>query len=338
MKHSILHPLLVLCLLLAAGLTLGCNSSDNRCVLEGEIDGLGEADLYIYNESGSIAGVDTIHVKDGKFAYECQVAEPTIVHLLYPNFSETILVMAPGEKLSYSAKAARLATAKVKGSEENELLSNFRRSTLEKNEAEVRKLAAQFVRENLQTLAAQAVFTRYFVHAEKRDVALALSLLDLLKSAQPHNKHLKTLDHQLRPQLLASVGQPLPDFKVCTLRGDTISRASLLGKPTVIAFLASWSSATANQLRHLARMASELKGRAHFVVVSIDEDREQFKERFDVDTIPCQTVCPGGAFQSPIAQRLGVRYVPGNILVNAKGRIVGRDLELPALESELKKL
>ena len=49
-------------------------------------------------------------------------------------------------------------------------------------------------------------------------------------------------------------------------------------------------------------------------------------------------VCPGGAFQSPIAQRLGVRYVPGNILVNAKGRIVGRDLELPALESELKKL
>ena len=53
MKHSILHFLLALCLLLAAGLTLACSSSENRCVLEGEIDGLGEADLYIYNESGS---------------------------------------------------------------------------------------------------------------------------------------------------------------------------------------------------------------------------------------------------------------------------------------------
>ena len=337
MKHSILHPLLVLCLLLAAGLTLGCNSSDNRCVLEGEIDGLGEADLYIYNESGSISGVDTIHVKDGKFTYECQLAESTIAHLLYPNFSETILIMAPGDNLNYSVKAARLATAKVEGSEENELLSKFRHSILEKGDAEARKRAAQFIRENLQTLAAQAVFTRYFVHAEKRNAAQALSLLDLLKAAQPHNKSLKTLDQQLRQQLLTAAGQPLPDFKAVTLRGDTICRASLLGKPTVIAFLASWSMGTTTQLRHLSRMASELKGRAHFVIVSIDEDRKQFQERFNVDTISCQMVCPGGAFQSPIAQRLGVRYVPGNILVNAKGRIVGRDLDLTALESELKK-
>lgn len=338
MKHTILHILLALCLLLAAGFALSCNSSDNRCVLKGEIDGLAEADLYIYDESGSISGVDTIHVKDGQFAYECQIAEPTIVHLLYPNFSETVVIMAPGDKLSYTVKAARLATAKVKGSEENELLSQFRHSILEKGDAEARKLAAQFVRENLQTLAAQAVFMRFFLHTEKRNAALALSLLDLLKAAQPHNKGLKSLDHQLRQQLLTAAGQSLPDFKACTLRGDTISRASLLGKPTVIAFLASWTTTTANQLRHLSRMAAEMKGRAHVIIVSLDEDSKQFQDRFVCDTLSCQMVCPGGAFQSPIAQRLGVRYVPGNILVNAKGRIVGRDLELATLESELKKL
>ena len=338
MKHTILHPFRVLCLLLLAGLTAACNSGKHKCVLEGEIDGLGEADLYIYNESGSISGVDTVHVKDGKFTYECQIAEPAIAHLLYPNFSETLLIMAPGDKLSFTVKAARLATAKVKGSEENELLSKFRRSILEKSDAESRKLAAQFVRKNLQTLAAQAVFVRYFVQAERRDVSLTLSLLDLLKAAQPHNKNLKSLDLYLRQQLQASTGQPLPDFKACSLRGDTISRASLLGKPAVIAFLSSWSVNSNNQLRHIQRMASEMKGRAQFVIVSLDEDREQFKDRFFNDTAAYQMVCPGGAFQSPIAQRLGVRYVPGNILVNAKGRIVGRDLELPALESELKKL
>ena len=338
MKHTNLHIFLVLCLLLAAGLTLSCNVSGNRCVLQGEIDGLAEADLYIYDEAGNISGVDTIRVKDGQFAYECQIAEPTIVHLLYPNFSETILVMAPGDKLSFSVKAARLATAKVKGSEENELLSQFRHSILEKTDAEARKLAAQFVRENLQTLAAQAVFTRYFLQAEKRNVAQALSLLDLLKAAQPHNKGLHNLNQQVHQQLLTAAGQPLPDFKAVTLRGDTISRASLMGKPTVIAFLASWASATAQQIRQLSRMAAETKGRTHFIIVSLDEDREQFKDRFNVDTLSCQTVCPGGAFRSAIAQRLGVRYVPGNILVNAKGRIVGRDLELSALESELKKL
>ena len=338
MKHTILHLFRILCLLLLAGLIAGCNSGKHKCVLEGEIDGLGEADLYIYNESGSISGVDTVHVKDGKFTYECQIAEPAIAHLLYPNFSETLLIMAPGDKLSFTVKAARLATAKVKGSEENELLSKFRRSILDKSDAESRKLAAQFVRENLQTLAAQAVFVRYFVQAERRDVSLTLSLLDLLKAAQPHNKSLKSLDLYLRQQLQASTGQPLPDFKACSLRGDTISRASLLGKPAVIAFLSSWSANSANQLRHIQRMASEMKGRAQFVIVSLDEDREQFKDRFFNDTAACQMVCPGGAFQSPIAQRLGVRYVPGNILVNAKGRIVGRDLELPALESELKKL
>ena len=85
-------------------------------------------------------------------------------------------------------------------------------------------------------LAALAVYQRYFERDAGTDAARALSLLDVLKKAQPHCTALQRMDSRLRSLLQASPGRNLPDFKVQDLRGDTLDSRQLRGKPLVILF------------------------------------------------------------------------------------------------------
>ena len=62
------------------------------------------------------------------------------------------------------------------------------------------------------------------------------------------------------------------------------------------------------------------------VVLSMDLDRKGCKEQMERDSISAPVICDGKAFQSKAAQTLGLRYVPGNLLVNAEGRVVAATL------------
>lgn len=328
----------VLCAMAGLAALAGCTADDRQCVVEGEIQGLSEAELLVYSTDGSAESIDTVRVVNGEFRYVRPLASPSVVTLLFPNFFEATVIMSPGASLTYKARANALAEAEVGGDRENELLTAFRRDANGKQEAQARRLAARFIRENAATLAAQAVFTRYFAAAEQPDAATALPLLDLMVKAQPRNVSLARLNQQLRGRLKTGVGQPLPDFNPVTLDGDTLHSRSWRGKPVVIAFLGTWSNATYAHSLQLARMSREMKGQAHFIIVGIDEDARKFRERMARDSFACPLVCQGEAFRAPVVRQLGVRYVPGNLLVDSRGKIVGRDLAPARLEEQLKGL
>lgn len=74
------------------------------------------------------------------------------------------------------------------------------------------------------------------------------------------------------------------------------------------------------------------------VVLSMDLDRNGCKQQMERDSISAPVICDGAAFQSKAAQTLGLRYVPGNLLVNAEGRVVARDLDFDEMEKRLAEL
>lgn len=328
----------MVCVAAGAIILAGCSSDNGRCTIAGEIEGLAEAELLVYSTDGSAESIDTVRVVGGEFRYDRSLAAPQIVTILFPNFSEATVIMSPGSRLTYKARANALSEAEIGGDRENELLTAFRRDINGKPEAQIRKQAARFIRENAATLAAQAVFVRYFAAAEQSDAATALPLLDLMVKAQPRNVGLVRLNQWLRPQLMASAGQKLPDFKAVTLDGDTLRSRSWRGQPAVIAFLGTWTRATYSHSPIFARMSREMKGRAHFLIVGVDEDVRAFERQMARDSFACPLVCQGEAFRAPLVRQLGVRYVPGNLLIDAKGKIVARDLAPTVLEEKLRGL
>lgn len=316
-----------------------CSKQKDKVIIEGEIEGVNEAELFVYcDDPEQFYGVDTIKMEKGEFRYERQISGPMVLTLLYPNFSSTLIVAAPGEKITMKGDAAKLGEAEISGSDDNQLLTDFRQDNAEKREADAVMAAESFVRSHPKTLAAYAVFKRYFALAQNPDPRTALSLLDLLHKSQPSNVAITGAVARLTPTLRASRGQLLPSFSARTLSGGTVSNATIKGKPTLILFWATWCNEGFDATRQLRRLMRAYGNRLNAIAYSLDVNPKMARQRAKTDSLTCPVVCDGKAFSSPTAKALGVKYVPGNLLLDAGGRVIDRDIPLEMLESRLSQL
>ncbi|MBR1712818.1 MAG: AhpC/TSA family protein [Alloprevotella sp.] len=328
---------LLLCLLCMAGLA-SCGPGDGKVRVEGQFKNLDNAEFYVYSEEGIHPAIDTVRIEGGKFSFDRPCTEAEVLTLLYPNFSRTYIIIEPGATVTIKANAERLEAADVSGTEANERFSAFRLKNLGQPKGDLHLAAAQFIRDNAATIDALAAFVQYFAQREKPEPGETLSLLDVLKKGQPGNKALARIDRRLRPMLQNGPGQPLQSFSAATLDGGQVTRDDFSGKPLLITFLASWQSeshAVAFQQRRLRRAFS---GKLQQLTVSLDTDVEKFRQFVASDSVAAPVVCDGQAFDSPLVRQFGVRYVPGNILVGADGRVVARDLKKDQLENEIARL
>lgn len=322
-------------LLLAIVLLAACSQPKDRFRLEGSIEGVGQADIYVYADDGYFDGIDTIHIEDGQFVYERTLTQPVVLTILYPNFSQSYIVAEPGAVVEMQGNASKLGEASITGTKENELLTDFRQQTAHKNANDARLAAADFIRNNKSTTAAIAVFKKYFAAAEAPDPAVTRDLLKVLQQAQPRNAAIANIGRRLTASLATARNQQLPNFNAVDTDGRTVSKSSLAGRPTFIAVAASWSSECNELYAVLRRLQRAYGSRLNVVILSLDLDREAQLRRLKNDSISVPVLCDGRAFDSPVATALGLTQVPGNLLVNASGQVVARNLKTDEVENRV---
>ena len=315
-----------------------CGPGDGKVRVKGHFKNLDNAEFYVYSEEGSHPAIDTVRIEGGKFSFDRVCTEPEVLTFLYPNFSRTYITIEPDATVTIKANAERLEAADVSGTEANERFSAFRLKNLGKPKGDMHLAAAQFIRDNAATIDALAAIVQYFAQQEQPEPGETLSLLDALKKGQPGSKALARIDRRLRPMLQNGSGQLLQSFSAATLDGGRVTRDDFSGKPLLITFLASWQSeshAVALQQRRLWRAFG---GKLQQLTISLDTDMEKFRQFVASDSVAAPVICDGLAFESPLVRQFGVRYVPGNILVGADGRVVGRDLKKDDLEIQIARL
>lgn len=317
----------LLTLALAALLAAACGPGKGKARLEGRIDGISQADIYIYTEDAADGRVDTVRIEDGRFTYERDATQPVLATLLYPNFTQTSLVLEPGETVRMRGEASHIGVAEVSGTEENRLLSDFRTANNAAPATNQRLAAAQLVRDHPGTLAAVAVFKKYFEAPEKTDARTARHLLEALHKAQPSNPTVSRLYSRLHERLLCGAGDRLPAFTATALDGSAVSNATYAGHRLYVVFCASWSGESIQLLRTLDRDIREGKhGDCRLLAVSLDPSAEQLRRCLDANSIEATVVCDGKAFATPLAQKTGLRYVPSVLSVDSRGVIERRDI------------
>lgn len=307
-------------------LLIACGPGKDRMRFEGKLDNINDAEFYIYSEDGAFDGIDTVRITDGKFTYERKLTTPTVLTLLYPNFSQSYIVGEPGHTIKLKGDASKISEATISGTEQNELLSDFRQKHSKDVATNQRLAAAQFVRENANTLAAVAVFRMYFANKQNPDATTALQLLDVLKKAQPKERAVSYLDSFFRPIFENGEGQLLPTFTAETLDGKKVSSADYRGKNLVIACVGTWQSDSRPLLVQLRRKLKTLNGKWQCLVVSLDVDHAVLRSNLKTDSINYPVICDRQAFDSPLVNKLGLHYVPSLMLINAQGRIIQRDV------------
>ena len=304
-----------------------CGVPDGHVRLSGKFEQVKTADCFIYSIDEAFPRVDTVHIVGGKFETDIPLKKPIVMTLLLPSFTQINFIAEPGKEITFKASAEKLAEIEIHGSEMNDKLTEFRLKNLQKNDREKRMAAVQFINDNIKSLTAIAVFREHFLDVKEFNPIQAQELIEKLQNAQGKEKVVKAMVPFVETKIAGSTGMMLPDFAAETLDGSIISKDYFIGKPAVFLFTASWNNhfiTTLKTVRELERMPNR---NFNILVISLDYETRTLRQHVERDSITSPFMCDGMAFDSPNIKKLGIYYVPGNILIGSNGRIVERDVD-----------
>lgn len=317
-------------------LFISCRNSNGFFKMEGRLLHMNQGELYLYSPDGVIEGLDTIKVEAGRFAFQIPCEKEGTLVVVFPNFSTQPIFTEPGEEVNVKADASHLREIEVKGTEANELMSDFRKQVASVSPPEERKFAEQFVKDHPESIVSRYIVNRYFILNSTPDYKLALNLIKEMQTAQPDNWELERMKRQLRTMENATVGLNLPQFTVKTLGGKTITGNELRRNHMVIINVwASWDYNSLEMQRTLNEAAR--KGYATVLGISIDASPKDVRRLLKADDIIFENVCDGQMLDGKLLQTLGLTTMPDNIVVK-NGKITERRVTANTIRQRINNL
>ena len=321
-------------LILLTLVLVSCGVDGKHFKLEGRFLHLNQGEFYVYSPDGVLDGIDTIKIEGGRFAYEIPCDEEGTLVMVFPNFSEQPVFTQPGKTVEIKADASHLKELEAEGTDNNKLMTAFRKQVSNMSPQQAIDAAAEFVKHNPKSDVSAWLIRKYFILAPKPDYAKAKQLLDLMIAEQPKNGKLVNLQQQLIG-LAATVGKSLPIFTATDINGNKVTQANLTQSPNAVVFLwASWNYESTDMQRQLKRLKAAKGNGLSVIGVCIDPSKSEMQQYLRQDSISWPTINDGMMFDTKIAKQLGLSQVPANILLK-NGKIVGRNLRMNELKEKI---
>ena len=111
----------------------------------------------------------------------------------------------------------------------------------------------------------------------------------------------------------------------------------LMGRAALIVFSGSWDGNNFRYVPTLNRLRRRFGARLSVVNVLLDTNAGQARDRAQRDSLS-NAIYAAGEYESALARKLGVRYVPGCLLIDATGTVVARDIDPERLEGAVEKV
>lgn len=321
-------------LILLTLVLVSCGVDGKHFKLEGRFLHLNQGEFYVYSTDGVLDGIDTIKIEGGRFAYEIPCDEEGTLVMVFPNFSEQPVFTQPGKTVEIKADASHLKELEAEGTDNNKLMTAFRKQVSNMSPQQAIDAAAEFVKDNPKSDVSAWLIRKYFILAPKPDYAKAKQLLDLMIAEQPKNGKLVNLQQQLIG-LTATAGKSLPIFTATDINGNKVTQANLTQSPNAVVFLwASWNYESTDMQRQLKRLKAAKGNGLSVIGVCIDPSKSEMQQSLRQDSISWPTINDGMMFDTKIAKQLGLSQVPANILLK-NGKIVGRNLRMNELKEKI---
>lgn len=321
-------------LILLTLVLVSCGVDGKHFKLEGRFLHLNQGEFYVYSTDGVLDGIDTIKIEGGRFAYEIPCDEEGTLVMVFPNFSEQPVFTQPDKTVEIKADASHLKELEAEGTDNNKLMTAFRKQVSNMSPQQAIEAAAEFVKHNPKSDVSAWLIRKYFILAPKPDYAKAKQLLDLMIAEQPKNGKLVNLQQQLIG-LAATAGKTLPIFTATDINGNKVTQANLTQSPNAVVFLwASWNYESTDMQRQLKRLKAAKGNGLSVIGVCIDPSKSEMQQSLRQDSISWPTINDGMMFDTKIAKQLGLSQVPANILLK-NGKIVGRNLRMNELKEKI---
>ena len=321
-------------LILLTLVLVSCGVDGKHFKLEGRFLHLNQGEFYVYSTDGVLDGIDTIKIDGGRFAYEIPCDEEGTLVMVFPNFSEQPIFTQPGKTVEIKADASHLKELEAEGTDNNKLMTAFRKQVSNMSPQQAVDAAEEFVKHNPKSGVSAWLIRKYFILAPTPDYTKAKQLIDLMIAEQPKNGKLVNLQQQLIG-LAATAGKSLPIFTATDINGNKVTQANLTQSPNAVVFLwASWNYESTDMQRQLKRLKAAKGNGLSIIGVCIDPSKSEMQQSLRRDSISWPTINDGMMFDTKIAKQLGLSQVPANILLK-NGKIVGRNLRMNELKEKI---
>lgn len=328
---------LLLISLPALFLLASCGEDSKHFKIEGRLLQINQGEFYLYSSDGTISGFDTIKVQGGRFSHEIECDHPTTLTLVFPNFSEQPIFAEPGKTVDIDGDASHLKMLKIKGTDDNELMSDFREQIAASSPPEIKRFAARFIEDHPQSPVSIYLVKKYFIITPRPDYREAARLLKLMKASQPDNFIISNMLRDTKVLGQSAVGTRLPAFKIKDMKGNTITSNSLSRGLVVICTWASWSYPSTDMLRQLHQIQIDKQKPFKVISICVDANKADCDTYLNVNEIKTPNVFTGEMFNTAPLKILGLQNVPDNIVVK-DGKIVARSLDINSLREKVESL
>lgn len=317
-----------------------CGAGSHHFRLEGRFLKMNMAEFYVYSPDGLVNGIDTIHVKGGRFAYELPCEREGIIVVVLPNFSEIPIFVDPGESVDMKADASHIKDIEITGTKDNEMMTEWSKSIDGMSPPDQCAQAEVFIRRNPRSIVSRWLLRKYFIQKPDANLRKARQLTAVMDEANKAESYESRFSEDVQRVSQARVGDKLPLFAAKDIYGKNVSSHDLMkGKAVIIAW-ASWNYDGINLQRSvrgfIRKAEDEGRSKPKVVSISLDPSAVMTKEKMRNDSLPWPVVCDGMMWDSPLVKTLGIAFIPDNIVVS-DGKIVGRHMKSDELIKELEK-
>jgi len=129
------------------------------------------------------------------------------------------------------------------------------------------------------------------------------------------------------------------DFKIASIKGDSIQLSSLKGKVLLLDFWASWCGPCRFTNKQLVKLYNKYKDKGlEILSVSLDEKSNDWRKAVTKDKMVWMQGIDTGGWDAGSAIKWQIDALPSSFLVNKEGNVVAINLEKDELEKKIKEL
>lgn len=332
-----------------------------HATLTAELTGLKDSVVFISIPVADSGKTDTVPVKDGKFTWTGNIAEPQKIYIgtttrymqLFMENADVTLkghidsldkatITGSATQTAYEAYLKSIADVTDKedalyqqfpGVKGNDTAQAALEAKLEALRQQRRERSKQYIAAHPESPVSVDLIADMAIIGEYAPLD---SLYRQLSPAAQQSAAGARLGKRLDVLKRSAIGQPMIDFTQADVNGKPVRLSDFKGKYVLLDFWASWCGPCRAENPNVLKAYNAFKDKNFTVVgVSLDDKADKWKQAIEHDGMPWIQVSDLKGFRNEVAQQYGIQAIPCSFLIDPQGIIIAKDLRGAALHTKL---